>query len=120
MNHKRDRRRGNKRRIRRIENKSFRRAEDAALRGDRATPTRINWISPAREGELPVVERKPKKRSKKKLEYCPAREGSKRCHYLHGEAEYEYYNVFQQKMRRYTRRYKMCGYCGRDQYGRKV
>lgn len=118
MNHKRvSRRRNDKVGGRRTTHKQFRQAESAAIRGDRPRVKQPNWSAPPREDELPDHERKGKKRSKRSIQYCPAREGRKRHHYMEGEETHRYfvpkvYDWLPSGWRNYTSRYKLCVYCG--------
>lgn len=111
MNHKRRSRRVNDY-GQRHEHKQFRQAEKAAIRGDHV---RAPY---GHEDELPVPERRSKTRRKKRsIQYCPAREGRKRHHYLEDEETIRYfvpkvYDWLPSGWRTRTSRYKLCVYCG--------
>lgn len=103
--------------VRRIEKKRARKAEKRALEGG---PVRTvggeSWGLPTR-AQPPLLDDSPvgykKRRSKKRDRSCPAREGSRRHHYIKEEREVRDPSTGE----KYRPRYKLCGYCGKEVRG---
>jgi hypothetical protein len=102
----------------RIDNKRVRSAEAAALRGGPIKTVRTDSWAARDDRQPPILDHpsngKSRKKEKKKISYCPAREGHKRHAYLTGEEEVMAYPWPPRKPYLVTREYKMCVYCGKN------